>query len=95
MEPDTWNEYVIQAARVMEQGWHMLTWYDARDEEHVALSFLRHCAKGSTTQGMKHVALSDFLGRATRHGRAVAYVLLWAGSRRQDSTLDCGEGAAP
>lgn len=66
MEPDTWNEYVIQAARVMEQGWHMLTWYDARDEE--------------------HVALSDSLGRATRHGRAVAYVLLWAGSRRQDST---------
>ena len=22
----------IQAARVMKQGWHMLTWYDARDE---------------------------------------------------------------
>ena len=29
---------------------------------------------------MKHVALSDSLGRATRHGRAVAYVLLWAGA---------------
>ena len=26
---------------------------------------------------MKHVALSDFLGRATRHGRAVAYVLFY------------------
>lgn len=37
----------IQAARVMEQGWHMLTWYDARDEACCPLRLPRHTAKHS------------------------------------------------
>lgn len=34
-------------ACVMEQGWHMLTWYDARDEACCPLRLPRHTAKHS------------------------------------------------